>query len=420
MKRLKKPSSEPRRSGGPSPWRAWVAAALLILLVVLVYFPTLENGFISDDWYYVKGNTALISTSGLSDIWFKLGTIEQYYPLVHSSFWLEYRLWGHDPRAYHVVNFLLHAAAALLVWRLLVCLEVPGAWLAAAIFAVHPVEVESVAWASERKNVLSCLLAIASMLAYFRFSPPHASPAAHASARDTSSGCAYYVLAFVLYTAAVLSKSVVVSVPAVILVIYWWKRGRVTRRDAVRLAPFFSVGLALASLTIWMEKTYVGARGREWELPLLDRVLIAGRALWFYPSKLLWPHPLLFFYPRWAIDAGVWWQYLFPAAALAVVISLWLAQARIGRGPLAAVLVFAGVLTPALGFFNVYPFRYSFVADHYQYHASIATICCGVGRRRAGDGSHAPALAQVRAVGCRRDPRASGHCGAAANAHLQG
>src|SRR4029077_7938932 len=123
-----------------------------------------------------------------------------------------------------------------------------------------------------------------------------------------------------------------------------------------------------SGVTVWMEKTHVGATGEEWNMSSMERVLVAGRALWFYADKLVWPHPLIFFYPRWAIDAGAAWQYLFPSAALALCAALWFARERIGRGPLAAVLVFAGVLTPALGFFDIYPFRYSFVADHFQYH----------------------------------------------------
>jgi hypothetical protein len=140
------------------------------------------------------------------------------------------------------------------------------------------------------------------------------------------------------------------------------------------LVPFFVAGLALAVLTIWMEKTFVGASGQEFELSAIERVLIAGRALWFYAGKLVWPAPLVFYYPRWTIDAGTGWQYLFPAAALLVLVGLWMARSRIGRGPLAAALIFAGVLAPALGFINVYPFRFSFVSDHYQYHANIALI----------------------------------------------
>lgn len=345
--------------------------ALIALLAVLVYLPTLRNGFIWDDETYVEENMALRTWEGLRGIWFELGLVPQYYPLVHSTFWIEYHLWGVRPAGYHAVNMLLHAASAVLLWRLLVRLQVPGAWLAGALFAVHPVNVESVAWVTERKNVLSCLLALGSIWAYLRFAPPEGRPAADDTARGQ---WRYYALALALYVAALWSKTVTASVPAVLLVIYWWKEGRIARRNVALLVPFFVVGLSLSAVTVWMERSNVGATGEEWDFSIADRILIAGRALWFYATKLAWPHPLIFFYPRWTIDDHIWWQYLYPAGVLAVIVTLWLLRDRMGRGPLAAVLIFAGVLVPALGFFNVYPFRYSFVADHFQYHASIALI----------------------------------------------
>ncbi len=300
----------------------------------------------------------------------------QYYPLVHSIFWIEYHLWGLWTPGYHVVNVLLHAAAAVLLWRLLLRLAAPGAWLAAAIFVVHPVEVETAAWITEQKNTLSAVFALLSMLAYLRFSPPEK------PATDTSPGerpdWRFYTLALVCYVLALWSKTVTASVPAVLLVIYWWKRGAITRRDWALLAPFFVIGLALASITVRMERTNVGAEGMPWNLGLAGRMLVGGRALWFYAGELLWPVDLSFFYPRWNIEPGRPWQYFYPAAVVAVLAGLWAARKRVGRGTLAAVLIFAGVLTPALGFFNVYPFRYSYVADHFQYHASMALIALAV------------------------------------------
>ena len=370
----KRRKSISRKASATVDGQSWLWGIGLGLLAVMVYWPTLDNGFIWDDDRHIERIAQIASPAGLMRIWISPSAVAQYYPVVHSTFWAEYHLWGLAPRGYHIVNLALHATAALLVWRVLVRLAVPGAWLAAAIFAVHPVCVESVAWATERKNVLSCAFALGSILAYMRFAPPDTL----ASPVDASSGDSgrwpYYFLALGLFITALLSKTVTATVPAVLLVIYWWKRGRVTWRNVAALVPFFAVGLALAGVTVWMETTYVGARGEEWTLSPLARLLVAGRALWFYAGKLFWPHPLCFFYPRWEIDMRAWWQYLFPASAVLVLAGLWLARHRLGRGPLAAVLIFAGVLTPALGFFNVYPFRYSFVADHFQYHASIALV----------------------------------------------
>jgi len=307
-------------------------------------------------------------------MWFKLGATPQYYPLVHTTFWIEYHLWGLNPQGYHVVNMLLHGLSAVLAWRLLSRLEVPGAWLAAALFAVHPVEVESVAWITERKNVLSMSLALGSLLAYFRYCPPQQPTNCETQAIRRKPAWGWYALSLLMYVCALWSKTVTASVPAVVLVIFWWKRGAIRARDVLPLLPFFAVGLSLASVTAWMERSMVGAVGDHWAFSWLDRILIAGRALCFYVSKLAWPHSLCFFYVRWQIDDHAWWQYLYPLAALAVMVGLWLARPWIGRGPLAAVLIFAGVLVPALGFFNIYPFLFSFVADHFQYHASIALL----------------------------------------------
>ncbi len=350
---------------------AWLRGAGLALLVLAVYAPTLSNGYVSDDEIYIRGIRELHTLAGLRDIWFRIGAIPQYYPLVHTSFWIEYRLWGLEPAGFHAMNMAIHASVAILVWRLLSRLRVPGAWTAAALFAVHPVQVETVAWASERKNLYSAALALGSILAYLRFAP---ADAATAETPGTAHPRRFYLLSLALYVGALLSKTIVVSTPAVLLVLRWWKSGALRWRDVRPLLPFFALGVPLALLTVWIERVHVGATGAAWELSPLDRVLVAGRAVWFYLGKLAWPHPLGFVYPRWNVDPHVPWQWVFPAALALSLAALFGLRRRLGRGPLAALLVYVGILFPALGFFDVYPFLYSFVADHYQYHASIAAI----------------------------------------------
>jgi tetratricopeptide (TPR) repeat protein len=343
-------------------------AGLLFAMTLVAYRPVLDNGFIWDDDDYVVENPMLRTPGGLQRIWLDYGATPQYYPLVHSSFWIEYQLWQLDPVGYHLVNVLLHALGVLLLWRVLVLLQLPGAWLAAAIFAVHPVHVESVAWVTERKNVLSGVFYLASLFAYLR-----AAGVGNGAAEDPGSS-RFYALSLSSFACALLCKTVTGSLPAVILLVLWWKRGRVGWADVRLLLPFILLALGFGALTAQLETQHVGAVGREWDLSFVDRCLVAGRALWFYAYKLLWPSQLVFNYPRWEIDAGRWPAYFFPAAALAVVAALWAARRRIGRGPLVAVLIFGGSLFPALGFFDVYPMRYSFVADHFQYLASLGLI----------------------------------------------
>jgi tetratricopeptide (TPR) repeat protein len=256
----------------------------------------------------------------------------------------------------------------VLLWRVLQRLGISGAWLAAAIFAVHPVEVESVAWISERKNVLSGAFYFLAMLAYFRFRP------LTGAGKTDPPDWRFYPLVIVLFLCALLSKTVTCSLPAVLVLLTWWKNGRVVRRDAWALTPLFILGAGLGLATAWLEKHHAGAAGADWSLSVVQRCLLAGRTLWFYVGKLIWPHQFSFMYPRWEIDPGMWWQYLFSFAAVVVLVALWVLRQRIGKGPLVAALVFAGTLVPALGFFDLFPFRYSYVADHFQYLAGVALI----------------------------------------------
>jgi tetratricopeptide (TPR) repeat protein len=345
--------------------------ALLVVLVIAAYLPAARCGYIWDDDAYILNNDTLRTLDGLKRIWLKLTAAPQeypqYYPLVYTTFWLEYRAWGTDPLGYHATNVVLHALATVLLWRVLVFLRVPVAWWAAALFGMHPVHVESVAWITERKNVLSGVFYLAAALTYLRFALPGSDAAA-------PRGLLFYVLALVLFLCALLSKTVTCTLPAVLVLVLWWQRGQVRARDLLLLAPFFVLGLAFGLLTSWMERQYVGAAGRTWSLDVLQRCLLASRIPWFYLGKLLWPHPLIFVYPRWSIEPRTWQAYAYPLATLALIDGLLLARRRIGRGPLVAVLCFGGTLFPALGFFDVYPMRYSFVADHFQYLASAAIL----------------------------------------------
>jgi hypothetical protein len=247
-------------------------------------------------------------------------------------------LWQVHPLGYHLVNVLLHALNAILLLLLLSHLRVPGGWLAALLFALHPVQVESVAWITERKNVLSAFFYLASFLAYLRYydltvDSDQTSPGIHpATSKVKDNFWPFYPLSFFLFLCALLSKTVTCSLPAAILLVLWWKRDRICWRDLPPLIPYFVVGAFLGLTTVWLERHHVGAQGAEWALSFVDRVLVAGRALWFYAGKLVWPYELTFIYPRWQIDAGAWWQYLFPLAAVAVIFILWLLRQRLGKG----------------------------------------------------------------------------------------
>lgn len=335
------------------------AFALLCCVTLIAYLPALRGGLVWDDDGHVT-RPALRSLDGLWRIWFDLGATQQYYPLLHSAFWIEHRLWGDAVLGYHLVNVSLHAAAACLVVAIVQRLRLPGAWLAGFVFALHSVCVEAVAWISEQKSTLSAVFYLSAALVYLRFDEDRRRP--------------HYLLAFALFLAALLSKTVTATLPAALLIVFWWQRGRLGwKRDVVPLLPWFGVGAAAGLFTAWVERTQIRAVGADFDLSPLQRILLAGRVLWFYPARLIWPSNLTFIYPRWTIDPGAWHQYLFPAGALAVAIAL-LALARRNRGPLAAFLYYGATIFPVLGFLNVYPFRFSYVADHFQYLASLGLI----------------------------------------------
>ena len=325
-------------------------------LVLLVYLPAmLSVDFIWDD--VVLGTDTVRTLDGLRQIWFSPADIPaegHYWPLTYTSFWLEHKLWGSIASGYHTVNVLLHLANTVLLWHLLRRFTVPGAWVAAAVFAVHPVHVESVAWIIERKDVLSGMFYLLAATGWVRFAEqPRPS---------------WYLSALAAYVAGLLSKSVVVTLPVALLIWHWWKRGRVTWSDLLRVAPFFVVGGAITVADLLFNRSRgVGGFGYS----LIERALIAARAFWFYVGKLFWPLDLAGIYPHWEVREADPLAWVGIGAAVALVAVLWLLRRRIGRGPLAGLLFFGVTLSPVLGFVDFNYMLFSFVADRYQYLASI-------------------------------------------------
>ena len=238
--------------------------------------------------------------------------------------------------------------------------------------------VESVAWITERKNVLSLVFYLGAVLAYGRFNAFWNEEKDSATRVPKQRDWMAYGLAFVLFLAALLAKTTAFSLPAVILLICWWKRGRMRwRGDILPTVPFFGVAIGQCVVTAWLERNHVGAKGAEWVISFPERCLIAGRAVWFYAGKLFWPAKLCFVYPRWELNSNSLWQWLYPVSAVAALLALWLARGRLGRGPVAAALYFVGTLFPVLGFMNVYFMYYSFVCDHWVYLSSLGLIALG-------------------------------------------
>lgn len=342
-----------------------VRALLLVALVAVVFSPVFRAGFVWDDDGFVTPR-ALRHAGGLVSIWTDPDATQGYYPLLHTLFWIEARLFGDAPLGYHVVQLALHAGAALLVWRLASRLALPGAYALALLFAIHPVQTETAAWVAEQKNTLSACFYLAAWLAWLDWDEARAR-------RERRAG--RYALSIAFALAAACSKSVTLTLAPAILLATWWREGgRAWIARVPWLLPHLLPAIALGLVTAWREVHVGGAQGAAYELDLAQRVVIAGKDLWFYLGKLAWPAGTCFVYPRWEPSEFGAPDWIAPLGFIALLLGAWLARERIGRGVFAALAFFAGTLVPALGFFDVIPFAYSFVADHFQYLALLGPL----------------------------------------------
>jgi hypothetical protein len=343
--------------------RAWLFGLLLAAVTIFMYQPAWNGGFLWDDDAYVTNNELLTAPDGLRRIWFSLDSPSQYFPLVYSTFRIEHALWGLNPFGYHWINLLLHVANALLVWRMLARLHVPGAWLAGAIFALHPVQVESVAWITERKNVLMGFFFLLTLLAWVAFVDER-----------TKRPWRFYGLALILYVLALSAKTTACTLPAALLVILWLQKKAINKRRLSQVVPFLILGIGMGLLAVWWERYHQGTRGVLFALGPIERLLIASRAVWFYLGTLIWPSNLTFIYPKWNISPAHPLDYAGLLAGIALCAVIYFARRYVGRGVEVAAAFFVATLSPVLGFIMLYTFRYTFVADHYQYLASIGPI----------------------------------------------
>jgi protein O-mannosyl-transferase len=369
--------SEPHRGGAHLWQRDCLLALLLIALVFVAHARVFTAGFIWDDESHLTQNPCIVGPLGLKEIWTTARAV--YYPLVLTSFWALHKLVGLAPWPYHVLNVLLHAGSAILLWRVLRQLDVHGAWLGAALWALHPVMVQSVAWVTELKNTQSCLFYLLSILCFLKWDEKPLIARIQGTEEKLMNHSRnprhlYFCFSLLFFVLATLSKPSVVMLPVVLALCIWWRRGRLHWRDALALAPFAAISALAALWTIWEQKFHAGAVGPEWGQTWPERVVIAGRAIWFYFGKLIWPHPLIFIYPRWEINSSNLAAYLPLFSAFVGLVVLWVCRAEWSRAAFFAAAYYVVSLFPVLGFFSVFFFRYSFVSDHFQYLASMGPL----------------------------------------------
>ncbi len=343
--------------------RLLTGALVLVLLTLAVYAPTLPGGFLWDDDEMVLRNPFVHAAGGLYDIWFT-NHLASYFPLTSSMFWLEWRLWGESPAGYRIVNILLHASSAFVLWRVFLRLCVPGALLAATIFALHPVAAASVAWIAEGKNTLSLLLCLSALLAFLRF--------------EDEGRRVWYGAALAAFVLALLAKTSVVTLPIVLLALAWYRRGAIVRADVMRALPFFAIAAVLGAVT-------VGVQHEATLRPesMASRLAAVGWVVWFYLGKTLVPVRLTMVYPRWEVDPA-WFPAWGPLAALGALVAVcWRWRGSWGRPVLTVLVVFVAMLLPVLGLVGWSFHEHSLVSDHLQYAALAGPIALVVGSATA-------------------------------------
>ena len=353
-------------------WRSLAPeVALIIFVTMVVYVPVFQGEFVFDD-VLITSSPIVRADNGLYRIWFTREPPD-YYPLTWSLWWGQWQLWGANPTGYHVVNVMLHAGGAVLVWLVLRRLNIPGAWLAALVFAVHPVNAATVAWVSEQKNTLSLLFAAATVLLYLRF--------------DEENRYRWYGLSLATFLLSLLSKTAVVMLPVVLLGCVWWRHRKLERSDFLRSAPFFALSLILGLVTLWFqyEHTLRGIPPRA--DGIASRLAIAGWVPWFYLYNTIVPIQLTVIYPKWDVAAVRWLDFVPGVALVACFAMFWWKRESWGRPLLFGFGYFVVMLFPVLGFFDQGFYRHSYVADHWQYYSIVGVSALAVAGAQAAFGA---------------------------------
>ncbi len=346
--------------------RDWIWALVLVFAVMAAYSPVGWAGYVWDDDAVITANPCVVGPLGLKEIW--TTSAADIAPLTISTFWLEHALWGLAPLPYHLVNVLLHGACAVLLWRVLRELRVPGAWLGAALWALHPVQVESVAWITEMKNTESGVFYLLSILCFLRWLKT-------GDSEEKKGGVWDYGWTLLFAALAMACKSSTVILPVVLLLCAWWQESRWQGRHLRGIAPIFLLAVLAGIVSLWTQGEHLAATpDPQWYRTWPESSATAGDAVWFYLGKLVWPYPLMTVYPRWQPDTGSVISYPPTLAVVIVLVILWLKRDSWARPWFFVFAYFLVALLPVLGFADLYYQRYSLVADHFQYLASMGPL----------------------------------------------
>lgn len=342
-------------------WIYLISAVIFIIVVFFIYWPSMNGSFIWDDDAYITANPLITAKDGFSRIWYSFDHPSQYFPMVYTVFKVEYNLWGFKSIGFHLVNVIIHIINTFLVWYVLSKLKIPGSWLAAIIFAIHPINVESVAWITELKNTMMMFFYLLSFMTWFKVIDGE---------KNGLKMWGFYLLSFFLFICSLFSKTTACTLPVIMGIVLWTKNIPVFRKQWLTIIPYIIFGIMMGAVTIWWEQVR-GASANVLTLNYVERFLVAGKALCFYIEKMFVPFNFMFSYPLWKISWLKPLHYVWIILFSGFLFSIWFLRNKIGKGPCAALLFYAVTLLPVLGFISIYTFYYSYVADHYVYVACI-------------------------------------------------
>jgi len=360
------------RSPGSEGSFGLLRVAIIFAVTFWIYWPALHGDFVWDDGWYLATNPLMIDRDGLWKFWFHPGSWVEYYPIQETVQWLQWQLWGDATLGYHLTNVLLHILNALLVWRLLTKFRLKYAWLGGLIFAVHPVQVESVAYISELKNTLSLPFFLLAMCRWIDFEE-------HQRDKD------YYV-ALVLFLTGMLCKITMAPFPAVMLLYAWWKRGRIQWIDFKRTVPFGIISVVLGLTTIWAGDTYRAFGHEQPEIiPMggfLYRLDGVGLISTVYLARFFLPLDVMLVYPQWRVNPHALIEYVPWLIFGGGIYWLWKKRQNWGKHVLLGLGFFLLNLAPFLGFIPVSYMSFTWVMDHLLYLpivGLIGLIIAGIG-----------------------------------------
>ncbi len=361
-------------------WGLW--ASVLALLILVAFWSSIQGDFLWQDTRYVIQTTAFLTIGGLKRIWFSPVITDRYAPLTYSVLWLETHFWTRA-LGYHIVNLVLHAGAAVMLWRILRRLSVRGSWAIAALWAVHPLQTESVSWIAQLQTVLGGTLAMASVLLFLEFAELRME-GAQAKFWNWIAGPKSLVISLILFLAALSANWTVCAVPLALLAILWWK-DRLNPRVLGGLAALFVLGLVGAIIVVHMDAGLVSASNPDYaqNLNISQAILQTAHNFWFGIGKLVFPHNDSLLYAAQPLEATALNWFLTAAMVLALL-ALAVSSARLGRGPFTAILSYLFLSLPFAGLIALPLSMYSLFWDHFIYLSStpiIALVIASVASR---------------------------------------